>query len=51
MAQNKISMPQSGGGLLRYFDNYKSKIHFDKKYVIVAIVIVAVIEILLNKLL
>ena len=49
MAQNKISMPQSGGGLMRYFEDYKSKIELDKTWVIIAIVLVVVIEILLQK--
>ncbi len=26
MAENKIQMPSSMGGLVRYFDDYKSKI-------------------------
>jgi preprotein translocase subunit Sec61beta len=46
---NKMSLPQSGGGLMRYFDEYKSKILIDKMWIIVAIVLVVVIEILLQK--
>jgi len=49
MSNQKVSMPQSGGGLIRYFDEYKSKIEIDKKWIIVAIVLVVVVEILLQK--
>jgi preprotein translocase subunit Sec61beta len=44
----KMQMPQSGGGLVRYFDDYKSKIEFSPKWVIVLIVVVIIIEILLH---
>ncbi len=44
----KIQMPQSGGGLVRYFDDYKSKIEFSPKWVIVLIIGVVIIEILLH---
>ena len=49
MAQDRISMPQSGGGLIRYFDDYKSKVLLDKNWVIIAIVLVVIVEILLQK--
>ena len=49
MANDRVSMPQSGGGLIRYFDDYKSKIEIDKKWIIVTIVVVAIIEIYLQK--
>jgi len=40
MAQNKISMPSGMGGLVRYFDEYKSKIKFKPGHIIVLSVIV-----------
>jgi len=43
-----MQMPQSGGGLVRYFDDYKSKIEFKPSYVLVFIAIVIIIEILLH---
>jgi preprotein translocase subunit Sec61beta len=49
MASNKISMPQSGGGLITYYDEFKSKIILDKKWIIIAIVVIAAIELFLNK--
>jgi preprotein translocase subunit Sec61beta len=49
MAQNKVSMPSSGGGLIRYFDEYKSKIQISPIAVIVIIVAVIVIELVIQK--
>jgi preprotein translocase subunit Sec61beta len=48
MASDKISMPQSGGGLIRYFDDYKSKIEFKPGMVIVFAVIIIILEILVQ---
>lgn len=45
---NKISMPSSGAGITRYFDDYKSKIEFKPAHIIVLAVVVIVIEILLR---
>ncbi|MDP3916859.1 MAG: preprotein translocase subunit Sec61beta [Nanoarchaeota archaeon] len=44
MVQEKIQMPQSGGGLVRYFDEYKTKFEISPKTVIAMIVAVIVIE-------
>jgi len=49
MSNDKISMPQSGGGLMRYFDDYKSRIQINKNWVLVAIVLVIVIELVIQK--
>ncbi len=46
MAQDKIQMPSSGGGIVRYFDDYKSKIEFSPWVVVVMIVVVILIEVL-----
>jgi preprotein translocase subunit Sec61beta len=48
MADNKISMPSGMGGLVRYFDEYKSKFQFKPGHIIVIVVIVILIEILLH---
>ena len=49
MAQdNKIRMPSGMGGLVRYFDDYKSKIEFKPEYVVVAVILVIVFEIFLH---
>ena len=45
---NKISLPSSGGGLIRYFDEYKSKINFKPGHIIVLVVIIIIIEIILH---
>ncbi len=49
MANEKISLPSGGGGLVRYFEDYKSKIEFKPHYVIVFIVLVIILEIWLHK--
>ena len=47
MANDRISMPQGMGGLVRYFDEYKSKIKFKPGHIIVLCVVVIVIMVLL----
>ena len=50
MAQDtRIRMPASTGGLVRYFDEYKSKIEFNPIYVLYLIALVIIIEILLHQ--
>jgi len=44
----RIQMPTSGGGLVRYFDDYKSKIEFKPIIVIAFIVLVILVEIYLH---
>lgn len=48
MANNKISMPQGQGGLVRYFDEYKSKIEFKPGHIIVLCIIVIIIMVILH---
>lgn len=47
MPQDKISMPSGMGGLVRYFDEYQSKIKFKPGHIIVLSVVVIVIMIFL----
>jgi preprotein translocase subunit Sec61beta len=47
MASDKISMPSGMGGLVRYFDEYKSKIEFKPGHIIILCVIVIAIMIFL----
>ncbi|MFH0867772.1 MAG: preprotein translocase subunit Sec61beta [Candidatus Woesearchaeota archaeon] len=47
MAQDKISMPSGMGGLMRYFDEYKSKIKIKPGHIIVMVVVVIVIMVFL----
>ena len=48
MADNRISMPSTQGGLVRYFEDYKSKIEFKPGHIIVLVVIVMLIEVFLH---
>ena len=48
MAQDKIQLPAGMGGLVRYFDDYKSKIEFRPHWIIALIVVVIIIEIMLH---
>ena len=45
---DKVQMPSSGGGLVRYFDDYKSKLEFKPIVVIAVIILVIIIEFLLH---
>ena len=55
MAQDKISMPSGMGGLVRYFDEYQSKIKFKPGHIIIICVVLIVLMLFLysygNKLL
>lgn len=45
---DKIRMPSGMGGLVRYFDEYKSSIEFKPQHVIILVIIVLIIEIILH---
>jgi len=45
---NRINMPSGIGGLVRYFDEYKSKIEIKPGHVLVAIGLIIFLMILLN---
>jgi preprotein translocase subunit Sec61beta len=47
MARDKVSMPSGMGGLVRYFDEYHSKIEFKPGHIIVLCIIVMAIMIFL----
>ncbi len=47
MASDKITMPSGMGGLVRYFDEYKSKIEFKPGHIIILCVIVIIVMIFL----
>jgi len=48
MANDKVSMPSGMGGLVRYFDEYKSKIELQPGHVIILIIVVIAIILLLH---
>jgi preprotein translocase subunit Sec61beta len=43
-----MQMPSSGGGLVRYYDEYKTKIEISPKTVVGMIIVVILVEILLH---
>lgn len=47
---DKISLPKSGGGLVNYKDEYKSKFMFPPYIVIVLIVLVIIVEFIIHRL-
>ena len=49
MAKNdKVQMPSSMGGIVRYYDDYKSKIQIRPGHVVLLAILVMIIEILLH---
>lgn len=48
MANERISMPSGMGGLVRYFDEYRSKIEFKPGHIVVICVVIILIMILLH---
>ena len=47
---DKIQMPQSGGGLVRYFDDFKSKIEFSPWVIVGIIVAIIILELIVHQL-
>jgi len=48
MADEQMRMPMSSGGLVRYFEEYKSKLQIDPMHVVLIIAAVIVIEIVVR---
>ncbi len=48
MADDSFSMPSGSGGLVRYFNEYKSKIQLKPSYIILLIVLVIIFELILH---
>jgi preprotein translocase subunit Sec61beta len=49
MARNdKIQMPSSGAGLMRYFDDYKSKFELKPTHVVLLAVLIIIVVIILH---
>jgi preprotein translocase subunit Sec61beta len=44
MADDRISMPSGMGGLVRYFDEYKSSIRIKPSYIVLLVALVIVFE-------
>ncbi|MBW2980224.1 preprotein translocase subunit Sec61beta [Candidatus Woesearchaeota archaeon] len=47
MSQDKMRMPSGMGGLVRYFDEYKSKLEFKPGHIIILCIAVIILMILL----
>jgi preprotein translocase subunit Sec61beta len=47
MAQDKVSMPSGMGGLVRYFDEYKSRIRIKPGHIIIMVIVVIMIMVFL----
>lgn len=45
---NKIHIPSGMGGLVRYFDEAKSKIQLKPGYIIILVILVILIELILH---
>ncbi|MBU2639792.1 MAG: hypothetical protein KKG75_03765 [Nanoarchaeota archaeon] len=48
MAQEQIRMPSGIGGLVRYFDDYKSKIEIPAKFFVLFVVLVIIFYVYLT---
>lgn len=48
MVDNRVNMPSGMGGLVRYFDDAKSKVKFKPGLVIVLIILVILLEFFLH---
>ena len=48
MADDRITMPASQGGLVRYYSEYKSKIRIKPIHVVALVIAVIVFELLLR---
>ena len=45
---NKIHMPSGMGGIVRYFDEYKSKLEIKPGHVIILVIVIMVLLLILN---
>jgi preprotein translocase subunit Sec61beta len=48
MADNRIQMPSSQGGLVNYYDDYKSRFQLRPEHVVILVIVVIAIELLLH---
>ena len=44
----QLSVPASSGGLVRYFDEYKSRFQFKPEFVILLIILVIAFEVIIR---
>jgi preprotein translocase subunit Sec61beta len=48
MVSDKLRLPSGGGGLVRYFDEYKSKFEIRPIHVVLSIILIVLLEIVLH---
>lgn len=48
MVDQKLSIPSSGGGLVRYFEEYKSKFQIKPEIVVLIIILIIAFEVLVR---
>ncbi|MFH1248701.1 MAG: preprotein translocase subunit Sec61beta [archaeon] len=48
MADNNLRVPMTGGGLLRYYEESKSKIQIKPQYVIIMIAAAVIFEVVIR---
>jgi len=48
MADNKVQLPSSGGGLMRYNEGSSSKFQLKPGHVIILVIVVILIELILH---
>ncbi|MBI1971187.1 preprotein translocase subunit Sec61beta [Candidatus Woesearchaeota archaeon] len=48
MAQDRVQLPSGTGGLMRYFDEYRSKIELKPGHIILFVILIVVIELVLH---
>ncbi len=48
MAEQQLRVPASSGGLVRYYDEYKSRFQIKPEFVILLIILVIAFEIILR---
>ena len=46
---NKVYIPASSGGIISYYNDLKSRVSFDPKYVIIAIAVILILEFILHQ--
>ena len=48
MGKGKISIPSGIGGIVRYFDEFRSKLEIKPVHVVILIIIVIILELILH---
>ncbi len=49
MADDKVYIPASSGGVINYFKESDSKVKIDPNYIVITIVLILILEFILHK--